>query len=178
MRPRFVFQTTCPHAAVLDRLRARLKAPDAPCTGATYPNHALLKIHAAEQHFWSPQLSLDFEPLPDGTTRVRGLFGPHPSVWTLFMATYAVLAFAGLGALLYGYATWSLGQGAAALWGAPVALALGGLVYLLALVGQHLGYDQMEMQRRFIEDALEADPTCERTVLADYRAAESPPVAA
>jgi hypothetical protein len=161
MRPRFTFAVSGTPTQAMKRLRARLEAPDAPCIGRVYAEHkhALLKIHPSDQHLWSPQLSLDFEAQRGGGTLVRGLLGPHPSVWTLFMCAYAVLAFVGFGIGMYGYAVWSLGQpGLWTLWLLPGMGVLAGLVYALSLLGQHWGYAQMVVLRRAVTDALDAEP--------------------
>ena len=47
--------------------------------------HVFLKIPKHLQHFWSPQLDLEIFSFEEGKSTVRGLFGPKPSVWTMFV---------------------------------------------------------------------------------------------
>ena len=99
---------------------------------------------------WSPFLSLDIGGHPDGTL-VRGLFGPKPAVWSLFVAAYAVCIFGALGALGFAYAQWTLEQSPWALGLLPVA-AIGALItYGFARYGQHQGHDQMDGLRSFLD---------------------------
>lgn len=153
MRPRFTMLVACSLPDTLTRLHKQLETTDTPCLGAFFDNHAVLKIPPAAQHYWSPQLSLDFEAHPNGTL-VRGLFGPRPAVWTMFMAFYAMISFSGMIGVLFGISQWMLGQNALALWTLPAALFLLVLVYAVALTGQHLGGPQMQTLQGLLRDAL------------------------
>lgn len=153
LRPRFEF--VAPHSpdAVLEPLREALADGGAPCRGHVFPDHAVLYVLHAEERVWSPFLSLDFGSHPDGTL-VRGLFGPKPAVWSLFVAAYAACLFGALGALGFAYAQWTLGQAPWALGALPVT-AIGALItYGFARYGQHRGQDQMNRLRRFLDDSL------------------------
>lgn len=153
MRPRFELYAPGPPATHLDRLRRRLEAPDAPIQGGVYPGHAVLRMAPESEHFWSPHLSLDVER--DGAdTRIRGLFGPRPAVWSLFVFLYAALAFVGVMGSLLGLSQWMLGMDALALWSLPAALVLALGVYGIARVGRGLGGEQMEELRVFLDDVL------------------------
>jgi len=154
IRPAFRRQLPCAPAKVIRYLKRELVQLDAPCTGSFYDRHAILDVPSDDQHFWSPQLSLDFEPF-DGGTLIRGLFAPRPSVWTMYVAAYAILGFSGIIALLFGTSQWSLGMEASALWVLPFAGLLAVLVYGTAWAGQRLSRDQMEDLRVFIDDALD-----------------------
>lgn len=153
MRPRFTMLVAHPLPDAMARLRDKLDTPKATCQGAFFDNHAVLKIPPDEQHYWSPQLSLDFEAHPNGTL-VRGLFGPRPAVWTMFMAFYAMIAFSGTMGTLFGLSQWMLGQTLIALWSLPIALVLTAIVYGTALIGQHLGNAQIQALQGFLRDAL------------------------
>jgi hypothetical protein len=125
-----------------------------------FRGHAVLHVPAGEDRVWSPFLSLD---LVGGAasdvrhTRLRGLFGPKPSVWSLFVAAYAVCGCLALFALVYGWAQWSLDQQPWAFAVLPAA-ALGALgVYGLARYGQRRGRSQMDALRRFLEEATGAE---------------------
>lgn len=64
--------------------------------------HVFLKIPKAKQHYWSPQLELElFTYMPNQCT-IKGLFGPKPAVWTLFMFLHFVV-----GMLLLSFAIWT-----------------------------------------------------------------------
>jgi hypothetical protein len=153
IRPSFQQVLPCPPAKVIRYLKRELIQENTPYTGNFYDHHAILNVPAADQHFWSPQLSLDFESHPDGTL-VRGLFAPRPSVWTMYVAAYAILGFSGIIALLFGTSQMSLGMEASALWVIPFLGVLAVMVYGTAWIGQRLSRSQMLELRAFIDDAL------------------------
>ncbi|MGB3544589.1 hypothetical protein [Rubrivirga sp.] len=153
MRPRFESVAPCPALAAPGRLRAALDAADAPCRGEVYGNHAVLHVPRAQERVWSPFLSLDLVGHPEGTL-VRGLFGPKPSIWSLFAASYAVCAFGAVFAAGFAFVQWTLGQPPWALW-VLLATALGALAtYAFARAGQRRGRGQMDLLQGFLEDAL------------------------
>lgn len=88
---------------------------------------------------------------------LEGRFGPHPHVWTMFVAIYAHIAFLAIGGSMYGISQWMLHESPWALWLVPGAGLLAGVVYLSAFYGQGLGSEQMYVLRSFVADALEAD---------------------
>ena len=55
-------------------------------------HHVFLKIPKHLQHFWSPQLDLEITSFEEGKTTLRGLFGPKPAVWTMFMFFHFAVA--------------------------------------------------------------------------------------
>ena len=153
MRPRFEFVAPCPPAQAAERLREALGRPEAWCRGNVYRGHAVFYVPHAEERVWSPFLSLDFDGYHE-QTRVRGLYGPKPATWSLFLAGYAICGCLALFALVYGWAQWSIDQTPWALAVLPAA-ALGALVvYGLARYGQWRGRAQMEALRRFVDDAV------------------------
>lgn len=48
-------------------------------------DHVFIRIPKHKQHFWSPQLHLEIYKIEQQPTVLKGLFGPKPTVWTLFM---------------------------------------------------------------------------------------------
>lgn len=156
MRPRFDRHVSCRPAQAQRRLKRYVEQSDAGYYGAFYTNHAVLNVPDDEEHFWSPQLSLDLESQPDGGTRIRGVYGPRPSVWTMFMAMYAFALFGGLIGVTFGVSQMSIGMSATGFLAAPVAVALAMFTYGLALVGQYLSRDQIRDLRAFVDEALNA----------------------
>ncbi len=152
IRPRFELVAPCSSEEALDRLRAALDAGDAPCTGQIAGAHVHLRIAPGQRRLWSPFLSLEVNR-QGGDTVLRGHFGPHPDVWTFFVALYAVLAFGGVVGLLFGLSQWMLRTSPVALWAVPASLALAAVLYGLALVGQRLGHPQLQLLRTFVETA-------------------------
>ena len=105
-----------------------------------------------QRHYWSPQLSLSFEEEQD-TTIVRGLFGPRPTVWGLFVFFYSVI---GIGILIIatiGLSKLSLDKPADILWWVPVLTLIFLSLYLVSFFGQKVGRKQMITLYRFFEEA-------------------------
>lgn len=154
MRPRF--EMVAPHtpAEVTRRLRAALAQPGTPWRGEVYGPHSVVYVPLAEEHVWSPFLTLDLQWQGEGTL-IRGRFGPKPSIWTLFVAAYAVCGCLAFFALAFGWSQWWIGQPAWALAMLPVT-GIGALVvYGLARHGQRRGQGQMEALRRFLAEAVD-----------------------
>lgn len=55
-------------------------------------NHIWLNIAKSKRKYYSPHLHVEFEPKEDKTTHIRALFGPDPTLWTLFMFLHFVVA--------------------------------------------------------------------------------------
>jgi hypothetical protein len=154
LRPRFEYVAPCSPVDAAARLQAALRRPGAPCRGDVFDGHAVLYVLPSEERVWSPFLSLDVVRHPEGT-RVRGLFGPKPAVWSLFVAAYAVCLFGALFAAGFAVAQWTLGQPAWWALGVLLAAGLGALAtWGFARYGQRRGRDQMNVLRGVVDDAL------------------------
>lgn len=139
---------------VLRRLDGVLQDSSAAVTGKIFASSAVLTVPPDASHFWSPQLHVSVDPhFPSGAV-VHGLFGPRPTIWSLFVALYVGLGFAGSMGVIYGWADWTLGGSGMALWSGPAALAAAGLVYVVARTGRRLGIPQMRELRDVLEAAL------------------------
>lgn len=149
-RPRFELGLDDRPDEVMQRLRDRLR--DCPhCTGASVGNHAELFVPESEQHLWSPWLSVTAEDRDGGGSNVRGRFGPHPTVWTLYMFLSFALGFALLVFASWGYAQWAMDMTPRALYAVPVIVVLAVLLFGISLVGQRLGAEQMRELRATLE---------------------------
>jgi hypothetical protein len=126
------------------------------CSANILPNFIVLNIRAQDQHFWSPQLSISFEPDEENPefTVIRGLYGPNPTVWALFTYGYAALGILGTFLGMYGFSQYSLGQPSAILWSLPVLAILALVLYIVAQFGQKVGAEQMFTLHHFFEDSI------------------------
>jgi hypothetical protein len=120
-------------------------------------DHAQLTVPADERHFWSPWLSFEIEPIDSGS-RLAGLFTPHPSVWTMYVACYAIVGLSTFGFGFFGVAQRMLGLPPWGLYAFPIGVVLLVLLYASALAGQRLSAGQMERMRGFVEAALSDGP--------------------
>jgi hypothetical protein len=92
LRPRFELFS----AEKIDDLKARFEKEKTDLS-ADYKinvvgNYIFLGIGLAKREYWSPNLQLELEEYEDGRTHIRGVFGPDPVLWTLFMFLHFVVA--------------------------------------------------------------------------------------
>lgn len=149
LRPRFQYVIPCPPTQALSSFQLRLKQPDCPYTGRIIQErHIILRMTPEERHYWSPVLSVDAHPHPEGTL-LSGYYGPHPNVWSLFIALYAAISFGTLIGLMYGISEWMIQKPPLALLALPVGFFLSLCVYGIAMIGQRFAQAQMLQLRDF-----------------------------
>lgn len=91
LRPRFTFDLeVTPNEAIKAFEASKNNTEDVVITHVDH--HIFLKIPKHLQHFWSPQLDLEITSFEEGKTTLRGLFGPKPAVWTMFMFFHFAVA--------------------------------------------------------------------------------------
>lgn len=152
MRPRFEMRVPFSSSEALYRLQQKLSHPDGLCIGELAGNQLHLNISPKHQRIWSPHLNLEIKQ-EDDQAIIYGHFGPRPDIWTLTMALYAIFGFIALMGLMFAASQWMLGMSVWALWVVAGALLMGAIVYILALIGQGLGQDQMTRLLSYVEEA-------------------------
>lgn len=156
IRPRFQERISRSPESLMQLFEQQLMDSERRCVGTIIPdNHVLIKINPSERHFWSPQLWLTFDTEPNGNTLLRGLYGPSPSVWTLFVFGYGALGVAALFIAMAGLAQLNLDMPAPILWALPVIALLALGIYITAQIGQKLGAQQTFELHHFLETTLE-----------------------
>ena len=153
-RPRFEIESPLAPDEVVARLRAVLQS-NRSVTGVAIDGRIELTIPRAQQHLWSPQLTVDVEARDEGSL-LRARFGPHPHVWTMYVLLYALLGLAAVLVLIFALAEWIIDKTSWPLWIAPGLGVLAALVYGASFVGQGLGYEQMHMLRTLLTRTLQA----------------------
>lgn len=156
LRPRFRMHTPRDPAEVLARLGHATSRPDGPVSGTVFTSSVVLTVAPSAQHVWSPRLELSVDAAPGGGTELHGLFGPAPTIWSLFVALYAAAGFLGTMGMVYGWSEWTLGGSGAAMWAGPGAVLVSGLVYAAGRLGRHFGRDQMVLLRTVVDESLDA----------------------
>lgn len=156
IRPRFKVQSKKHSEEIVLAIRNRLNSDPPVYSGKTTAHFATIYPLPKDQHYWSPQLTITIEEEQDGAL-VRGLYGPKPSVWTMFVFFYSFIGFAILIVLMIGLSLLTLDQSATILWLIPVLVSIFLSLYLIAYTGQKLGHKQMSGLHRFIEKCLEQE---------------------
>jgi len=149
IRPRFRQLSKLPPQAIIQKLQQALEQPDAKVKGTIINQHIILRIPLAEQHYWSPQLDLEIEESTNGSL-IKGLFGPNPSVWFMYIFFYSVLGFVSMMVMIMGFSQLNLGLSARILWVLPITGLLFLLAFSTAKAGQKLGEEEMQRLHGFL----------------------------
>lgn len=119
--------------------------------------HVIIDIPAEENHFWSPQLSIEIEVIDEKSSAVKGLFGPKPQVWTLFMFIHFAMAFAFIGFSIMAFVKWTLKSDyETALMITLTLPILWVLMYFLGTIGKKSGNKQMDELHGFMIETLKS----------------------
>ena len=153
VRPRFQQHLDAAPEEVIEAFRHALSQDDATCKGSILEHRVHLRIPHAQQHYWSPQLHLELEATEHGSL-VRGLYGPRPGVWTMFIFLYTGVGFLCLMGTLYGLSQWTLDLPATGFWSFPAGLLLLAGIWLAAQVGQRKGREQTLQLHAFYTQAV------------------------
>lgn len=119
--------------------------------------HVWIALSHAEKKYYSPTLHLEFEAAEDAhQTNVRGLFGPEPSLWTLFMFLHFVVAGIFIMFMTFAYSDWTMEQ--------PVALDVFMMVlmvvawfllYFFARLNRQRGLPQARAMEKMVNSVLD-----------------------
>ncbi|MCV6629910.1 MAG: GTP-binding protein [Flavobacteriaceae bacterium] len=118
-------------------------------------DHIFIKLPKKEQHFWSPQLHLEVEETAEKHTLLKGLFGPNPTVWTMFMFFHFVVA-----GLFFGFGTWAFSNHTLNKpYSSQIILLILMVVawfvlYFAGRIGKSTGSKEMAKLNRFMKDTL------------------------
>lgn len=120
-------------------------------------DHVFIKVPKTQQHFWSPELHLEINTSFDNENHsvVYGLFGPKPSVWTLFIFLHFVVAALFIGFCIWTYVNWSLSEH----YTIPLFLTLlmilvWFILYFGGRIGRQTGTPQMYDLHHFMREVL------------------------
>ena len=119
-------------------------------------DHVFIKFNNEKIHFWSPQLHLEIIENEEGGSKLYGLFGPNPTLWTFFMFLHFGVAtiFTGLG--VWGYSSASLGHGYGLQLGLMIFMVLLWFVlYAFGRAGRSKGKPQMHELHNFMNQRLD-----------------------
>lgn len=150
MRPDFKVRLDSDPGLVLQKLRSKLEADDAPFEGQVVKGHACLRSHTGRRNLMSPHLELDVQE-EDGADVLRGRFSPQPNVWTGFMALFGIIGMLGLAGAMYGFAQMTVGESPRWLLAAPAAVGIIAFIYGAAFIGQGLSSAEMFDLRAFVQ---------------------------
>tara|TARA_R110002124_G_scaffold47149_1_gene140649 strand:- start:86 stop:607 length:522 start_codon:yes stop_codon:yes gene_type:complete len=153
IRPRIKVATSKTPDTLFDIISDNLNDNKYKIEGKVLPNFITIYPPHEEQHYWSPQLTVTIEQLETGSL-ISGLYGPQPSVWTMFIFFYSFIGFVTLIVSLIGLSFISLDKNASILWFVPILIIIFLTLYLVAYLGQKFGHRQMIYLHHFMEECL------------------------
>lgn len=110
LRPRFEKIVTKPVNAIKEAAESLKSSKKPNYIINLLDDHIWIYIGNENKKTYSPHLHLELEALVNGNTKVKGLFGPEPALWTMFMFLHFVVAGIFIIFGVFAYSNWSLGQ--------------------------------------------------------------------
>ena len=135
-------------------LRERLKGMDYDECTRSKGRCAYFFVDEEERKVWSPHLSVQVEPATAGSL-LRGRFGPHPEMWTLYMFLYTAVGFLVTIGLILGFVQWQSSMDPWGLWGVWIGVPGLAILYGISATGQKLSSHQMAELKRRIDELVE-----------------------
>ena len=156
LKPRFKMKFDESSEHILTKFKDNLKNKDCKYCSKQSGNHIFLDVPKAEEHFWSPQLQIEvIEDKEENKTIVKGILGPKPQVWTLFMFFHFILALAFIVFFIMFYVKWSMEKDYQFYKYMLIALPLVWIVmYFIGQFGKKIAYKQMVELDDFLKDTL------------------------
>ena len=155
VRPRCRYIVDLPPVEVMKLIESQLRKSSDEVTGSILQHHAYLTIPEKNQHYWSPEFHITIEETETGSL-VRGVIGPKPKVWTMFMFLHFVVATLFIGFGIWAYTRASLDEPYA------VQLLLMGLMiiawlalYFSGRMGKAAGRNEMHVLYNFMKKTLD-----------------------
>ncbi len=156
LRPRFFKNLEIPSEEALESFEEKGKT----CTDfkvSRIDHHVFIRFPKAEQHFWSPQLHLEIYDVNENQPQLKGLFGPSPTVWTLFMFLHFIVATLFIASGIWLYVNISLDKSVIF----PIVLmfalfVIWFILYFAGRLGREAGKKEMEALYTFMENTLKA----------------------
>jgi len=160
LRPRFKKEFDDSQLNLIEKFKDNLEDGDCKYCSKIVDGHIIIDVPFEENHFWSPQLNIEIEKTNDKKTIVKGLFGPKPQVWTLFMFFHFAVAVAFIGFSVMAYVQWTLKtDNTFALTTVFMLPIVWVVMYFLGRIGKKRGHKQMGELYEFMMKTLYKEKT-------------------
>ena len=152
LRPRFQLELSETKEELLESFE---KSQVEPFLVKRLDEHVFIKFNKKNNHFWSPQLHLEIDELDEKNSKLYGVFGPNPTLWTFFMFLHFGVATLFIILGIWAYSSAALDK--------PYGLQLGTMGFLTVLwfvlyffgrAGKQKGKPQMQELYRFMMETL------------------------
>jgi len=145
LRPRFTIALEGDRELVINKFKKALKDSESGFSSQFVDGHVIIDVPKKASHFWSPQLHLEVENIAGNKALLKGLFGPKPQVWTLFMFIHSLVGITFLVFSIMLYAKWRLDERIILPLMMTIFLPLFWvLLYFLGRIGKRTGHHQMD----------------------------------
>ncbi|SHG52374.1 GTP-binding protein [Winogradskyella jejuensis] len=157
LRPRFKFDVEATNEKLLSGFEEqKIKQSDFVVT--RLDDHVFIRFPKHEQHYWSPQLHLEINEKDKTHATIYGLFGPNPTIWTMFMFLHFVVAGLFIATGIWAYTNMTLGNS----YAIPLFLTLFMVVvwfalYFIGRMGKAKGKPDMYKLHAFMRDTLHSE---------------------
>ena len=156
LRPRFKMNFNESQDVLISKFKKNLKSENCNYCSKIVDGHIVIDVPVDENHFWSPQLNIEIERISTDETIVKGLFGPKPQLWTLFMFFHFAVAVAFIGFSIMAYVQWTLKEDNSMALMIVIGLPILWIImYLLGRIGRRKGHKQMDELYGFMMKTLE-----------------------
>ncbi len=154
LRPRFKFDVNTDNEKLLKGFE-ETKVNQSEFIVSRIDDHVFIKFPKQAQHFWSPQLHLEINEKDENNATVHGLFGPNPTVWTMFMFFHFVVAGLFLGLGIWAYTNATLGNSyAIQLFLTLFMVVIWFVLYFAGRIGRTKGKPEMYKLHGFMKETL------------------------
>jgi len=151
LRPRFKINLNEDNETVLKRFED-LKGLKSGFNITRIDNHVFIKYPKKDQHFWSPQLHLEIDEVDANSSLLHGLFGPSPTVWTMFMFLHFLVASLFIAFGVWAYTNWSLKSDFIV---QTCLMVLMVIVWFVLYFAGRIGRDSSKKEMRQLNDVME-----------------------
>ena len=156
LKPRFRIEWPEDKGVIVEKFENEFAQVGSKFSGKIVDHHIIIDVPKEEEHFWSPQLHAEVDETEANDTIIKGLFGPKPTVWSLFMFIHFGVALAFLVFLVLLYTRWSLEQDYRFAMLMCISMPILWVVlYFFGRVGKSKGRHQMEQLRQYFFEILE-----------------------
>lgn len=154
LRPRFKFDVEATNTQLLEGFENQ-KTKQSDFIVTRLDDHVFIRFPKNKQHYWSPQLHLEINEKDAKTATIHGLFGPNPTIWTMFMFLHFVVAALFIAFGIWAYTNMSLNVS----YAIPLFLTLFTIViwfglYFTGRIGKAKGKPDMYKLHGFMRDTL------------------------
>ena len=155
LRPRVKLELIEDPQELIAKFKKALGSEHCNFHGKIAGGHIVIDVPEKEAHFWSPQLHIEIDKIDQNNTQLKGLFGPKPQVWTLFMIFHFALAVAFIGFSIMAYVKMTLNES----YIGPLIICISipviwAILYFLGNLGKRKSKGQMQELNDFMMEIL------------------------